>query len=81
MVFELVGAEVVADSVDGLPLKALIDEVGRFFIPTFRDVILFNCDLACEDLITDIFASATFIGALTHHALISDDTDGKIVRS
>ena len=81
MLFQFLSTFLIADSVDGLPLQALIDEVSCFFVPAFRDVILLYCHLTCEDLIADIFTRAAFIGALSHHAFISDDTDGKIVRS
>ena len=81
MLFQFLSTFLIADSVDRLPLQALIDEISRFFVPAFRDVILLYCHLTCEDLIADIFTRAAFIGALTHHAFISNDTDCKIICS
>ena len=71
----------VAYTVHGLALEALVDEVGCFFVPTIWNVIVSDLNLATENLISNVFSRAALVGPLTHHALVGDDTDSKIVCS
>lgn len=79
VIFQLVRASAVPDSVSWLPLQTLVHEVGSLFVPAFRNGSLFNRNLTTENLISDIFPRASFVGTLAHHALVSDNTDRKVI--
>ena len=79
VLLELERAARVTDPVHRLPLQALVDEVRCLLVPAVRDPVLLYLHLAAQDLISDVFAGATFVGPLAHHALVGDDTDGEVV--
>ena len=81
MRLELICALFVSNTVCRFALYALINEICCLFIPALWYVILFYCYLSAEDLITYVLPSLAFIGALSHHALVSDDSDSKVVSS
>ena len=76
---EFSSAVLVAYAVHRLALQALVDEVGCFLVPAIRNVIVSDLNLATENLIPDVFSRATLVGPLTHHALVSDNTNCEIV--
>ena len=69
----------VANAIDGLPLEALVDEVGGSLVPPRRYVILLYLHLAEQDLIADVLSRAAFVWSLTHHALVCYNTDCKVI--
>ena len=79
VLLELLGAFDVADPVHWLPLQALVDEVSRFFVPAFRDLVLLDLDLTAQYLVADIFSCATLVRSFAHHALVGDDPNGEVV--
>jgi len=81
MRLELICALFVSNTVCRFALYALINEICCLFIPALWYVILFYCYLSAEDLITYVLPCLAFIGALSHHALVSDDPDSKVVSS
>lgn len=80
MRLELTRPIVVADAIDRLALEALVYEICRSFVPACRDVRLLDTDLAEEDLISDVLSRATFIGSLSHHALVGDNAHSEVIR-
>ena len=78
---KLLRASIVANSVNRFSLQTLVNEVSCFFVPPLGDTILLYLHLATENLVSDIFARAAFVGPLTHHALVSDHAHSEIVSS
>jgi len=70
-----------AESIAGLSLQALVDEVGSFERPALGQLAPFDVDLLCEDHITDLLAAAADVRAPAHHELVADDADGEVVDS
>lgn len=81
MSFQLVCASPVPNPVCWLSLQTFVYEVGSFFIPAIRDRSLFYRNLATENLISDVFSGASFVGTLAHHAFVGNDTDRKVICS
>lgn len=81
VLLKLVCASIVANSVHRFSLQTLVNEVSCPFIPPLRDTILLYLHLATKNLVSDIFACASFVRPLAHHALIRDHTHSEVVRS
>jgi len=71
----------VANPVDGLALQTTVYEVCRLLVPAVRDPVLLDLNLPAKDLVADVLACATFVGSLSHHALVRDHAHGEVVRS
>ena len=81
MILELVGAPLVTYPIHWLPLQALVYEVCGTFVPSIWNVVLFDLYLSEENLIPNILSCTSLVRSLTHHALISNDSHGEVVRS
>ena len=79
VLLKLLSASIVANSVHRFSLQTLVNEVSCALVPPFWDTILFNLHLTTQNLVSDIFARAAFVGPLTHHALVGDHAHGEVV--
>ena len=71
----------LAKSIRRLPLDQLIDQVSCLRRPAPGYIIWVNLDLLGQDLVANFFSVFTMVWALAEHALVSDDTHGKVVNS
>ena len=81
MIFELVGTPLVTYPIYWLPLQAFVYEVCGTFVPSIWNVVLFDLYLSEENLIPNILSCTPLVRSLTHHALISNDSHGEVIRS
>ena len=78
MIFDFL-TPVVAESILGLPLYHLIDEVCGFYAPANRHFLLLDLDLFCQYIISNVFPRFPNVWPFTIHALISHNSHRKIV--
>jgi len=79
MRLKLTGAVVVPNSILRFSLKALIDEVSCLDRPTLWNFVALDLDLLAEDLFSDLSPASTDVWSAALHALVCDDTNGKVV--
>lgn len=75
------GGPIQAESVYRFALYKFIDEIRSFQTPAGRHIVFSNLDLLCENVISNFLPVASYIGPFSKHALVSDNSDGKVVDS
>ena len=70
-----------AQAVTWFALDKPIDEISRLVRPSLWDFIRVDLDLLGQDVISDLFSVLTMVGTLAKHALICNNTHGKVVDS
>ena len=78
MVLDLLRAS-EAEAVDRLPLDQLVNEVSRLETPARRHLVLADLHLLGEDMVSNLLTRLAHVRTLTIHALVADDTHGKVV--
>lgn len=79
MIFKLISTILIPNAVYRLALNALVDKVCGLLVPALWNAVLFDLNLATQDLITDVLSGFAFVGTLTHHALVGNDSHGKVI--
>jgi hypothetical protein len=69
----------VTESILGLALDHLVDEVGGLDAPTRRYVLHLYLDLLGHNVLADLLPALAHVRPLAVHALVRHDTDGKVI--
>ena len=70
---------ILPESVDGLPLDQLVDEVGGLQAPVVGDVLGVDLLLLGKNVVSDLLPVLALVWSLAKHALVGDDSHCKVV--
>ena len=74
-------ASLHSKSLSWLPLQAPVHEVSCVFCVSFRNIFVFDLSLLVQNCIPDLLSASTQVRSSSHYALVSDDSNCKVVSS
>lgn len=70
---------IVTESIWRLSLNHTIDKICTLQRPSFRNILFFQLNLFCKDLVSNLFSTSTIIWPFSEHHFVCNNTNCKII--